>query len=191
MSNDQPYPPQPPVDPYATAASQPPTGPSYPGQPDPGQQPPAPGQPYPGQAPYGQAPYPGQVPSAGQAPYPGQAPSAGQAPYPGQAPYGQAPYGQQPYPGQAPYPGQPYPYAAAVDPYAKSKLVAGLLGIFLGSFGIHRFYLGFTGIGIIQIVVTIVTLGVGGLWGFIEGIVYLAANRGSFTVDAQGRPLRP
>ncbi|GMA24307.1 hypothetical protein GCM10025864_20660 [Luteimicrobium album] len=83
----------------------------------------------------------------------------------------------------------PYGYAP-VDPYAKSKLVAGLLGIFLGSLGVHRFYLGYTGIGILQIVVTFVTLGLGGLWGFIEGIVYLAASKGSYTVDAQGRPLR-
>ena len=43
-----------------------------------------------------------------------------------------------------------------VSPEAKSKLAAGLLGIFLGSFGVHRFYLGFIGIGIAQIAVTLV-----------------------------------
>ena len=69
----------------------------------------------------------------------------------------------------------------------KSKIVAGLLGIFVGEFGIHRFYLGYTTIGIIQIVVTILTLGIGGLWGFIEGILILVGN---INKDAQGRPLK-
>ncbi len=68
----------------------------------------------------------------------------------------------------------------------KSRLAAGLLGIFLGGLGIHRFYLGYTTIGIIQIVVTIVTLGFGALWGFIEGIVILA---GGINTDAKGLPL--
>ena len=37
----------------------------------------------------------------------------------------------------------------------------------------HSFYLGKTGKGIIQIIVTAVTFGVGALWGFIEGIISL------------------
>jgi TM2 domain-containing membrane protein YozV len=69
----------------------------------------------------------------------------------------------------------------------KSKIVAGLLGIFLGSLGIHRFYLGYTTIGIIQIVVTVLTFGIGGLWGFVEGILIFA---GTINKDAQGRPLK-
>ena len=68
----------------------------------------------------------------------------------------------------------------------KSKLVAALLGIFLGAWGIHNFYLGDTKKGIIQIVVTIVTCGIGGLWGFIEGIMILC---GSINTDANGNPL--
>jgi TM2 domain-containing membrane protein YozV len=55
----------------------------------------------------------------------------------------------------------------------KTKLVAGLLGIFLGSIGIHKFYLGDTKAGVIRIVVTVLTLGIGGIWGFIEGIMLL------------------
>lgn len=82
-------------------------------------------------------------------------------------------------------PGYPLP----VDPQAKSKIAAGLLGIFLGGFGIHRFYLGYTQIGVIQIVVTILTCGLGALWGFIEGILILVGQDG-FTTDAEGRPLR-
>jgi TM2 domain-containing membrane protein YozV len=72
-------------------------------------------------------------------------------------------------------------------PDAKSKLVAGLLGIFLGGFGVHRFYLGYTQIGVIQIIVTIVTCGLGSLWGLIEGILILTGS--GIKEDAQGRPL--
>lgn len=56
---------------------------------------------------------------------------------------------------------------------SKSRLVAGLLGIFLGWLGIHRFYLGHKGVGITQILVTLITFGFGGIWGFIEGILIL------------------
>ena len=77
--------------------------------------------------------------------------------------------------------------AAAVLAGAKSKLAAGLLGIFLGGFGIHRFYLGYVGIGIAQIAVTLVTCGAGGIWGFIEGILILT---GSINTDAKGQPLK-
>lgn len=69
----------------------------------------------------------------------------------------------------------------------KSKITAGVLGILLGGLGVHRFYLGYTGIGIAQIVVTIFTLGIGSLWGFIEGILILT---GSINKDAKGQPLQ-
>ncbi len=81
-------------------------------------------------------------------------------------------------------PGYPLP----VDPQAKSKIAAGLLGIFLGGFGIHRFYLGYTQIGVIQIVVTVLTCGLGSIWGLVEGILILVGQDG-FTTDADGRPL--
>ena len=64
---------------------------------------------------------------------------------------------------------------------------AGLLGLFLGGLGVHRFYLGYVGIGIVQIIVTLITFGLGGLWGFIEGIFILT---GSMNKDAKGQPLR-
>lgn len=76
---------------------------------------------------------------------------------------------------------------AAVNPNAKSKLTAGLLGIFLGAWGVHNFYLGNTGRAIAQIVVTLVTCGVGSLWGLIEGIMILC---GSIKTDANGNPLK-
>ena len=69
----------------------------------------------------------------------------------------------------------------------KSRLAAGILGVVLGPFGVHRFYLGYVGIGIIQIVVTIVTAFIGGLWGFIEGIIILAGGDWN---DSEGRPLK-
>lgn len=70
----------------------------------------------------------------------------------------------------------------------KSKLIAGLLGIFIGGLGIHRFYLGYIGIGVAQIVVTFATCGIGALWGFIEGILILVGS--AITTDAEGRPLK-
>jgi hypothetical protein len=71
-------------------------------------------------------------------------------------------------------------------PGAKSKLAAGLLGIFLGAFGVHRFYLGYIGIGVAQIIVTIITCGIGSVWGLIEGILILTGN---INKDAMGRDL--
>lgn len=76
----------------------------------------------------------------------------------------------------------------------KSKMAAGLLGIFLGALGIHRFYLGYTAIGLIQLLVSviggIVTCGIAaaavGVWGLVEGILILT---GSINKDAQGNPL--
>jgi TM2 domain-containing membrane protein YozV len=134
---------------------------------------------------------------------PGDTPPTGSPGY-GQPDYGQQPpqpgYGQQPPPGygQQPPPGygQPQPRYGApggygypgVDPHAKSRLVTGLLGILL-PFGIHRFYLGFTKMGVIQLVVTVVTCGIGALWPFIEGILYLVGANG-YTTDSTGRPLK-
>ena len=69
----------------------------------------------------------------------------------------------------------------------KSRITAGILGIFFGGLGIHRFYLGYTGIGFLQILVTLITLGWGGLWGFVEGILLLC---GVMSTDSEGRPLQ-
>jgi len=68
----------------------------------------------------------------------------------------------------------------------KSKLVAGLLGLLLGWAGAHRFYLGFYKIGILQIIVTVLTLGAGAIWGFTEGALILM---GRIEMDAKRRPL--
>ena len=68
----------------------------------------------------------------------------------------------------------------------KSKMVAGLLQIFLGSFGAGRFYTGHMGLAIAQIAVTWLTCGVGAIWPLIDGIMMLTGK----VPDAQGRPLR-
>ncbi len=68
----------------------------------------------------------------------------------------------------------------------KSKMVAGLLGIFLGGLGIHNFYLGFTGKAIAQIALSF-CCGIGYIWGLIEGIMILS---GSIKADAKGVPLK-
>jgi TM2 domain-containing membrane protein YozV len=72
-------------------------------------------------------------------------------------------------------------------PYShRSKVAAGLLQIFLGGFGVGRFYTGHTGMAIAQIAVTFVTCGLGALWPLIDGIIMLAGN----PRDADGRPMR-
>lgn len=60
------------------------------------------------------------------------------------------------------------------------KTTAGILGIVLGSFGAHKFYLGYQKEGIIQLVVTVVTCGLGGVVGFVEGIIYLTKSDDEF-----------
>ena len=60
-----------------------------------------------------------------------------------------------------------------------SKLVVGLLAIFLGGFGIHKFMLGYTKAGVIQLVLSLCT-GIGGIIGLIEGIIYLTKSDEDF-----------
>lgn len=69
-------------------------------------------------------------------------------------------------------------------PGQKSKLVAGLLGIFLGGLGVHNFYLGYTGKAIAQILLS--CIGIGAIWGLIEGILILV---GKIDKDANGNLL--
>lgn len=77
------------------------------------------------------------------------------------------------------------------DSFGKSKLAAGLFGIFLGEFGIHNFYLGYTKKAIIQLAMTLCTCGillpVSAIWGAVEGILILS---GDINKDADGNPLR-
>ena|SRR6266850_8135620 len=63
---------------------------------------------------------------------------------------------------------------------ADKKLVAGICGILLGAWGVHKFILGYTTEGIIQIVITLVTCGIGGIVGIVEGIIYLTKSDEEF-----------
>jgi TM2 domain-containing membrane protein YozV len=65
-------------------------------------------------------------------------------------------------------------------PGSEKKVVAGILAILLGGLDIHKFYLGYTKEGIIQIVITVCTCGIGGLIGLIEGIIYLTKSDEDF-----------
>ena len=77
------------------------------------------------------------------------------------------------------------------NPNTKSKIAAGLLGIFLGTLGVHNFYLGYTGKATAQLLITVLSCGilsvVSAVWGLIEGIMILT---GSITTDADGNQLR-
>lgn len=95
--------------------------------------------------------------------------------------YAQPGYQQPQQPGCQPQPG-------AFVPGQKSKVAAGVLGILLGSLGIHKFYLGYTTQGVIMLVVSLVaalpTLGISsavmGIIGLVEGIVYLTKTDEEF-----------
>jgi len=69
--------------------------------------------------------------------------------------------------------------AQIVKPENK-KLVAGILAILIGSIGIHKFVLGYTKEGILQIILTIVTCGFGSIVPLIEGIIYLTKSDEEF-----------
>ena len=81
-------------------------------------------------------------------------------------------------------------YQNTNNPNAKSKIAAGLLGIFLGCLGVHNFYLGYQGKAVGQLLLTILSCGllswVSGIWGLIEGILILT---GSINADAEGNML--
>jgi len=67
---------------------------------------------------------------------------------------------------------------------SNKKLAAGLLAIFLGSFGVHKFVLGYNTAGLIMLLVTVLTCGIAGfvmgVIGIIEGIIYLTKTPEEF-----------
>lgn len=63
---------------------------------------------------------------------------------------------------------------------ADKKIIAGILGILVGGLGVHKFVLGYTTEGLIQIVITFVTCGAGSIIGLIEGIIYLTKSDEDF-----------
>lgn len=74
-----------------------------------------------------------------------------------------------------------------VETTGKSRFIAGIFQIFLGAFGIGRFYMGDKTIAFLQILASALTLGFGGfLWGFIDGLMILS---GAVERDGNGNIL--
>jgi len=72
----------------------------------------------------------------------------------------------------------------------KSKIAAGLLGLFLGGLGVHNFYLGYTGKAVAQLLMSLLSCGflapISGIWALIEAILILVGN---IHTDANGNEL--
>ena len=135
-------------------------------------------------------PAPTDYPSGGYPPNGGDLPGSGAQP--GHDPQGA--YGPQPGyntpPGYGPVPGYGPPAYSG-----KSKVAAGVLALLIGTLGIHNFYLGYTGKGLIQLLGSLLSCGFLALpiaiWAFVEGILILTARPGEppWGVDAEGVPL--
>jgi len=74
------------------------------------------------------------------------------------------------------------PAAEEID--ASKKIAAGICGILIGGLGVHKFILGMTTPGLIMLLVTVLTCGLGGIImgpiGLIEGIIYLTKSDEDF-----------
>jgi TM2 domain-containing membrane protein YozV len=119
------------------------------------------------------------------------APPPPQPPQTPQPPPGYPPQYPPPPPGAYYDPSAPYGrHPLTGEPFSeKSKVVSGLLqllGLF-GLVGIGRIYLGYTGLGVAQLLVGLVTCGIGAvIWGIIDAVLILTDK----VRDPQGRPLR-
>ena len=60
------------------------------------------------------------------------------------------------------------------------KIVAGVCALLIGGIGVHKFILGYTKEGIIQIILSIISCGILGIIPFIEGIIYLTKSDNEF-----------
>ncbi len=67
---------------------------------------------------------------------------------------------------------------------ASKKLAAGLTGILLGGFGVHKFVLGYTTAGLIELGATVLSCGflypVVHIIGLVEGVIYLTKSDDEF-----------
>ena len=120
-----------------------------------------------------------------------------------QQPFGQAQDAQQPYTqpafGQPQDPQQGYAQPAFGQPafaqgvYAnppKQLIIALLLAFFVGPLGIHNFYLGYNSRGLIQLLLSVIVIGlpITAIWALIEFIMIIMRS-GSYGYDASGQPL--
>ncbi len=71
-----------------------------------------------------------------------------------------------------------------VQSFAQKKVAAGVCGVLLGAFGVHKFILGLTNPAIIMLLVTVLTCGLGGavmgIIGLVEGVIYLTKTDEEF-----------
>ena len=79
--------------------------------------------------------------------------------------------------------GSSYNHSSSAPTSSKSKLVAGLLALFVGGIGVHNFYLGYMGRGIVQLLLS--WTGISSIWAFIEAIMIFTGS----IPDANGNPL--
>ena len=75
-------------------------------------------------------------------------------------------------------------YSSTVESRASNKIAAGICGILLGGFGVHKFILGYTGAGLIMLLVSLLTCFIAApvfhIIGLIEGIIYLTKSDEEF-----------
>ena len=73
-------------------------------------------------------------------------------------------------------------YVSGINPSwpIKSKVVAGVLAILIGGIGVHKFYLGKIGSGILYL--CFCWTGIPALLGLIEGIIYLCSSDENFQI---------
>ncbi len=96
----------------------------------------------------------------------------------------QQPAYQQPTYQQTVYVQQPINAERANWP-VKSKIVAGILAILLGGIGVHKFYLGKTGMGVLYLLFC--WTGVPAILGLIDGIMLLVSSDENFMVKYRCR----
>lgn len=60
------------------------------------------------------------------------------------------------------------------------KILAGIMALLFGTLGVHKFILGYTKEGIIQLIIAFCTCGISGIVSFIEGIIYLTKTDEEF-----------
>ncbi|MBO4352773.1 MAG: TM2 domain-containing protein, partial [Eggerthellaceae bacterium] len=90
--------------------------------------------------------------------------------------------------GYTPAADEPRQRVAAPTFGAKDHVVAGLLAIFLGALGIHKFYLGYNKAAFITLAVTVIgsiltfglAVNVMGVLALIEGVIYLTKSQTEF-----------
>ena len=92
-----------------------------------------------------------------------------------------------PPPTAQPYGGHPQPpvhHYGMATPLSSNRIAAGILAIVIGPLGIHKFILGYTGAGLIMLLVSVLTCGIGAIVmqiiGIIEGIIYLTKTDEQF-----------